>query len=111
MDSILDSIKKALGIDPSYDHFDPEIIMHINSTFSTLHQLGVGPEQPFSIQDDKASWDVFTEDEAAINSVKTYVYLKVKLIFDSPPTSHARTHLEGMAKEIEWRLNVASERG
>lgn len=111
MESILDSTKKALGIQEDYDHFDPEITMHINSTFSTLHQLGVGPEQPFFIEDKHAKWNAFTQDDVAMNSVKTYVYLKVKLLFDTPPTSHARTSLQDMAKELEWRLNVASERG
>lgn len=108
-DSVLDSVKKGLGIQPDYEHFDPELIMYINSTFSTLHQLGVGPEEPFMIMDKKAKWDTFTNDDAKINSVKQYVLMKVKLIFDSPATSHARTSMENMCKELEWRLNVVAE--
>lgn len=108
-ESILNSTKKAMGIQEDYTHFDPELIMHINSTFSTLHQLGVGPEEAFMINDANTLWETFTNDEAVINSVKTYMFLKVKLVFDSPPTSHARTSFEKMAEELEWRLNVASE--
>lgn len=110
-DSILNYVKKALGIQPDFTHFDPELIMFINGTFSTLHQLGVGPEVPFEISSSDDLWEAFIQTETELNSVKTYVYLKVKLLFDSPATSHARTSLQDMAKELEWRLNVASERG
>lgn len=109
MKSILDSTKKAIGIEPEYDHFDPQIIMHINSAFSTLHQLGVGPEDGYSIEDKDAQWEAFTKAEPRLNSVKTYVYAKVRLAFDPPTTSFGISGLETVCKELEWRLNVASE--
>lgn len=106
-ESILTSTKKHLGIVEEYDVFDPEIIMDINSVFSILNQLGVGPEQGFFIEDDAATWDEFTAGDVLINDVKTYMYMKVRLMFD-PPTSG--TLVEVMNKQIaefEWRLNVA----
>lgn len=108
-DSILESIKKAMGIQADYTHFDPEIVMHINSVFSILHQLGVGPKEPFFIDGADPTWDQFTEDKAQINSVRTYVYAKVKLIFDPPTSSFGIKGLEEMCKEFEWRLNVADD--
>lgn len=108
-DSILNSVKKSLGIQPDYKHFDPELIMYINGVFSTLHQLAVGPNEPYFIEDEKANWSDFIEDDNKINSVKTYVAMKVRLVFDSPSTSHHRTSIENYCKELEWRLNVASE--
>lgn len=105
MESILTSIKQQLGISESDTHFDMEIIIHINSVFATLHDLGVGPEKTFSIVDDKAIWDDFVEDDS-YNDVKSYVYLKVKLIFDPPTSSHVLAAMERQKAEIEWRLNV-----
>ena len=84
MESILTSIKKLLGITEEYDQFDPDIIMHINSVFMILTQLGVGPAEGFSIEDDTAVWTDFIQDVKKLESVKTYVYLKVKLAFDPP---------------------------
>jgi hypothetical protein len=108
-DYILDGVKKALGLAAEYDVFDPEIIMHINSTFSTLHQLGVGPADGFTIEDNVADWADFIGTDARLSSVKSYVYLKVKLLFDPPPNSFAITSLKEMAQEYEWRLNVYAE--
>ena len=107
-ESILNSIKKLLGIQPDYTHFDQEIIMHINSCFATLHQLHVGPEEPFTISSDEESWAEFMQSETKIESVKTYIYLKVKVLFD--PSSLGGATLEAfqqMAEEYEWRMNVA----
>lgn len=109
MDSILDSIKKNLGIDPSYTHFDPDIILHINSVFSTLHQLGIGPVDGFFIEDKSAEWDEFLNDAAPLNSVKTYITLQVKMIFDPPPTGYLVTAYKDQIKELEWRLNTYRE--
>ena len=84
MDSILTSIKKLLGITEEYEHFDPDIVMHINSVFSVLTQLGVGPAEGFRIEDDGAEWSEFLQDDFRLEFVKTYIYLKVRLAFDPP---------------------------
>lgn len=109
MDSILTSIKKLLGITADYTHFDTDIIIHINSVFSILTQLGVGPAAGFSISDDTAVWSDYLQDNAVIEMVKTYVYLKVKLIFDPPANSFVVTSMEKTISELEWRLNVAAD--
>ena len=107
--SILDDVKKVLGIGYDYDAFDIDIIMHINSAFATLHQLGVGPEGGFSIADRNAVWVDFIGDLTIANSVKTYIYVRVRLIFDPPATSFAIASFENVAKEIEWRLTAVME--
>lgn len=108
MESILDSIKKLLGISEEETHFDTDIIMHINSVFSILGQMGVGPTKSFSIQDNKATWDDFIEDDADFNNVKTYMYLKVRMLFDPPASSSVLSAMERMISEHEWRLHVAA---
>lgn len=107
MESILTSIKKLLGIDEGYEHFDTDLIMHINSVLFILNQLGVGPSEGFSISDKFAKWSDFIEDETKLESVKTYVYLKVKLVFDPPLSSSVMESMNRMISELEWRLNVA----
>lgn len=109
MNSILTSIKKLLGIDGEYTQFDADIIMHINSVFMILRQMGVGPEEGFSISDDTAVWTDFTKDISTIEAVKTYIYLKVKLVFDSDMPSSVLQSTEAMIQELEWRLNWESE--
>lgn len=112
MDSILTSIKKLLGITAEYEHFDDDIIMHINSVFGDLAQLGVGPSEGFTIMDEEAIWSDFTEDNALIQAVKSYMYLRVKILFDS--TSMGSATLAAYERQIaqwEWRLNVAVESG
>lgn len=109
MDSILDSIKKLIGIDFEYDAFDMDLIIHINSSFSTLAQLGVGPPEGFVVKDRKAKWSEFLNDSAKLESVKTYVYLKVRLVFDPPQSSSVIKAYEDMIKELEWRINVTAE--
>ena len=104
--SILTSIKKLLGIAEEYSAFDTDIIIHINSAFSTLKQLGVGPEEGFKISDDLDSWSDFIEDDESIESIKTYIYLKVKLVFDPPSNSSHMQAIKDSIKELEWRLNV-----
>lgn len=108
-DSILDTIKKVLGIDSDYTVFDMDIMMHINSAFATLHQLGVGPESGFSIEDNTKTWDAYIMPYSNIESVKSYIYIKVRLLFDPPTTSFAIDSMNVQSKELEWRLNVASE--
>ena len=110
MDSILTSIKKLLGIAEDYTQFDADIIIHINSVFTTLRQLGVGPSKGFYIENDTAEWTDFVSDLSDIQAVKTYVYLKVRLLFD--PTSLGSATLaayERQIQELEWRLNIVAE--
>ena len=109
MDSILTSIKKLLGITEEYEHFDPDIIMHINSAFMILNQLGVGPEEGFSIKDKSSTWSGFLSD-SNLEAVKTYVYLKVKLLFDPPLSSAVTESINKSINELEWRLNVAVDK-
>jgi hypothetical protein len=109
IDSILTSTKKVLGIDDSYAAFDEDIIMHINSVFSTLNQLGIGPDDGFAIEDDTATWDTYLDGDLNKNSVKTYMYLKVRLLFDPPTTSFTQEAMKQQAQELEWRLNVVRE--
>ena len=107
--SILTDVKKVLGLEEAYTAFDPDITMHINSAFSTLNQLGIGPENGFAIVDKTATWDSFIGTNPRYNSVKTYVYLKVRLVFDPPSTSFAIDAMKEMIRETEWRLNVLFE--
>jgi hypothetical protein len=109
--SILTSTKKILGLDESYTAFDPDVITHINAAFSTLTQLGVGPAEGFMIEDETAVWDDFLvfADDLQYNSIKTYVYLRVRMLFDPPSTSFVITALNDQLKELEWRLNVHRE--
>ena len=107
MDSILGSIKKLLGITEEYDVFDKDLIMHINSVFFVLTQLGVGPAEGFFIQDETAVWDDFIPCGANLEAVKSYVYLKVRLLFDPPQSSALTEAINRQISEFEWRLNVA----
>lgn len=104
--SILLNVKKMLGIPPEYDQFDPEIIIHINSVFSILTQLGVGSDEGFSIKDSTASWSDYIPEGKAVEDIKTYMYLKVRLIFDPPQSSAAIDAMKQLASEFEWRINV-----
>src|SRR5690606_4624763 len=95
--SILNAIKKPLGIDSEYDAFDFDIVMHINSAFSTLHQLGIGPAAGFEITGPNEKWVDFIGTSLPLNQVKTYVYIRVKLLFDPPQTSYAAEALKKQA--------------
>ena len=107
MDSILTSIKKLLGITEEYENFDQDIIMHINSAFMILNQLGVGPKSGFSISDKSSTWDEFIPERSNLEAVKTYVHLKVKLMFDPPLSSTVIEAIKSQINELEWRLNVS----
>lgn len=109
MESILTSIKKLLGITEEYTHFDPDIIMHINSVFMILSQLGVGPSEGFRIEDDSTTWDEYITAEDNLDAVKTYMHLKVKLLFDPPLSAAVKEATNQMINELEWRLNVETE--
>ena len=108
-DSILTSTKKILGIAEDYTVFDVDIITHINTAFSTLTQLGVGPPDGFMIQDAEAKWQDFVADDLQYNSVRSYVFLRVRHLFDPPTTSYLIEASERQIKELEWRLNVHRE--
>lgn len=109
LESILISIKKMLGIEADYDAFDTDIIIHINTVFMTLQQLGVGPESGFRITGKDETWSMFLNDLKHLEAVKTFVYIKVKLAFDPPTSSFVLASLERQAGELEWRLNVQAE--
>lgn len=111
MESILTSIKKLLGITEEYAQFDQDIIIHINSVLSILTQLGVGPERGFSIKDETSVWTDFINDDLRLTAVKSYVYLKVKLLFDPPLSSAVIDSTNRMISELEWRINVMVDPG
>ncbi len=109
MESILTSIKKLLGITDEYEHFDQDIVMHINSVFTDLRQIGVGPEEGFFIEDETSVWTDFITEPGKMESVKTYMYLRVKLLFDPPTSSSVIESINRQIEKFEWRLNVAAE--
>lgn len=108
--SILDSVKKVLSIDPSYEAFDEDILMHVNSVFSTLTQLGVGPDNGFMIEDKTAVWsDFIVGNDPRFSMVKSYMVLRVRLLFDPPATSFAIESMQKQIDQLEWRINVERE--
>ena len=108
--SILDTVKKSLGLDSAYDAFDSDILLHINGVFFTLNQLGVGPIDGFSIDDNSITWDDYLgSTDKNLSVVKQYVFLRVKLLFDPPTTSFAIDAIKKQIDELEWRLNVYVE--
>ena len=110
-ESILESIKKNRGINAEYTVFDQDIIMAINAAFSTLTQLGCGPNTGFRIEDDSAVWDDFLENDVRLEMVKTYIDMRVHLIFDPPTIGAVMSALQEQIKELEWRINVAVDPG
>lgn len=108
-ESILTSIKKLLGISEDYDYFDQDIIMHINAAFMVLTQLGVGPSEGFLITDDTDTWSDFIDDSTNLGSIQSYVYMKVKLMFDPPQNSFTVDSMTKLVNELEWRLNIAAD--
>lgn len=113
MDSILTSIKKMLGIDEEYNKFDTDIIININSVFGILNQLGVGPAAGFSIQDSTSTWSDFISttqtNPSVLEMAKTYIYLKVKLVFDPPTVGAVMEATKQQIAEYEWRLKTQAE--
>lgn len=104
--SILKSTKKILGLDDAYDAFDLDVITHINSSFFTLNQLGIGPTGGFSIEDETAEWVDYTDGELNLNAVKTYIFLKVRSYFDPPGTPHHMAAMKEQITELEYRLKM-----
>lgn len=109
MASILTETKKILGLAEEYTAFDLDVITHINSVFVVLNDLGVGPTDTFFIESKDDQWDAFTGGDAKWNLVKTYVYLKVRMMFDPPQTSFTIEAMNKQIAEFEWRLNVRRE--
>lgn len=108
-ESILKGTKKMLGLAPDYTAFDHDVITHINSVFSTLSQLGIGPSEGFMIEDDSKVWTQFIAPNHNLNAVRTYLYLKVRMFFDPPTTSFLIEAMNKQILEAEWRLNVVRE--
>lgn len=108
MESILTSIKKLLGIHEEYTNFDEDIIIHINTAFATLNQLGVGPSGGFMIEDSSAEWLEYI-DECNLTMVKTYIYLKVKMVFDPPTSSAVIESIKRTIDELEWRIYLIGD--
>lgn len=109
MDSILKSIKKLLGIAPEYKHFDNDIIMHINSVFMILTQIGIGPATGSFITNEMNTWKDVFGDITNIEAIKSFTYLRVRLLFDPPTSSALLESINRQAQELEWRLNVQAE--
>lgn len=107
--SILDDTKKVLGLESEYTPFDTDLIMHINSVFSDLHQLGVGPEPGYAIASKDETWDGFLADDLRLNNVKSYVYLRVRMLFDPPSIGYVLTAKEKEIEKAEWRVTVAAD--
>lgn len=107
--SILQSIKKALNLAADYEAFDQDVLMHTNSVFSILHQLGVGPDSGFMIEDEDATWEDFLGNDPLLNNIKTYIYLRVRLIFDPPTTGFHTEAMRAQITELECRINTHRE--
>jgi hypothetical protein len=108
-DSILNSVKKVLGIDAEYTAFDPDIIMHINSVFVVLNDMGIGPDLGYAITDNTAKWSDFLGADPRLNSVQTYVFLRVRLLFDPPTVSYLIDSMKEQIREFGWRLSTHRE--
>lgn len=111
-DSILTSVKKVLGIPSDYDHFDRDILLHLNTVMSILNQLGVGPEKGFIVEDDSTLWSDLFDGDIDTNKmmyVKSYVCLRVRLLFDPPTSSGAIDAMERQMRELEWRITVTRD--
>jgi hypothetical protein len=109
-DSILTSIKKILGLAEDYTAFDPDIILYINSVLSTLSELGIGPPTGFSIEDKTAEWvDLLGDDLPLFQDVRTYIGLRVRILFDPPATSFHLAAMESQIQEHVWRISVKRE--
>ena len=108
-DSILVTIKKMLGIASDVDHFDQDIIVYINSTFMLLNQLGIGASEGFIITGDTETWTTFIGARIDLEAVKTYTYLRVKLLFDPPTSATVIESMERFLTQLEYRINTQVE--
>lgn len=110
-DSILLSTKKLLGIEPEMTAFDDALILHINTALSVLHQLGVGPEGGICITDGSTTWDELTGGDSRLSMVRTYVQMKVRMMFDPPTSSAVMDSMDKLLKETEWRILAVTDYG
>ena len=115
METILNTIKKLLGIQQEYEYFDEDIMIHINTAFATLNQLGVGPAEGFYMDDKTALWDDYITS-INMQMIKSYIYLKVRILFDPPTSSAVADAINKTISELEWRIlcnveNKANETG
>lgn len=108
-DSILDSVKKVLNLAPDYTAFDQDVIMHINTVFSDLQLLGIGPAQGFMITDNTTLWSAFLGGDLRLNMVKSYMFLRVRMLFDPPTLGYMITAMQQQIQEFAWKLNVQRE--
>ena len=108
-ENILNSIKKLLGIPEDYTAFDQDIMIHINSVFMILSELGAGPSNGYSLKDGTEKWGDFISDDENLEGIKTYVYMKVKTIFDPPLNSAVLASMKELISEFEWRINNEAE--
>lgn len=108
-DSILTSTKKILNIAEADESFDLDVLTHINTVFNDLVDLGVGPEAGFIVEDASRTWSEYFVDDALLARIKTYVYLRVRLLFDPPTTSYAISAMEKQVEKLEWRINTRRE--
>ena len=106
---ILTDTKNVLGLAADYTAFDLAVTMHLNAAFSTLSQLGVGPDEGFFIEDGTEVWDDFDVPATQLHLTKSYIYLKVRMLFDPPGTSFLITAMENQIAQMEWRLNMLRE--
>lgn len=107
--SILISTKKILGLTSDYTVFDLDILTHINSALSVLSQIGVGPTNGFYVEDSSDLWTDFIPNSSILSMVKTYVFLKVRMLFDPPATSFLISAMNEQIKEYEWRISTLRE--
>lgn len=108
-DSILQTIKKLIGIDENYNVFDMDLIVAINSSFMILNQLGVGPDKPFFIKGPSETWKDFFGDDEIFELAKSYIYLRAKLLFDPPSSGVLHEAIEREISEFEWRMHVQAD--
>jgi hypothetical protein len=111
VESILNSVKKMLGIESDYTHFDSDIILNINSVLLTANQIGVGPKEGFVISGEDELWTDFLGPRTDLEAVKTLVYLKVRLLFDPPSSAFVLDSMDRQITELEWRINSQMEVG
>ena len=109
MTSILNSVKKQIGFDEDYNHFDEDLILLINSALSVMTQVGVGPSEGFRINDSSSDWEDFLDDDPRLDMVKEYVFLRAKVIFDPPQSGSVLEAYQNRIQELEWRANIVAD--
>lgn len=108
-ESILISTKKVLGVSEEYAEFDLDILTHINAAFGVLNQLGLGPDEGFYVEDESSVWEDYITKSSVLSMIRTYVFLKVRFLFDPPTTSFLINAVEEQINQHEWRINVFRE--